>query len=286
MITFPPRFVFQNILGEGCFGFISKCKDQEQGIEIAIKSEPFNAMHLRLYYESKIFRVISNAPGFPSQRYFGTFGNFIHLGMDLLGSPLSHYLKTTFSLKSVLMIADQMLSRLEYFHRKGFVHRDIKPQNILIGLGNASNILYLIDFGLSVPYCDLSTGQHIPYSDDNMLVGTARFSSINSQLGIKQTRRDDLESLGYTLLYFANGNLPWMNVEASGDEKIQKICEMKIKTPISALCRKLPKEFDTYLELVRNLTYDSEPDYLFFRKMFRNIFLKLGYVYDKFDFLS
>jgi len=102
-----------------------------------------------------------------------------------------------------------MITRLESMHNNNFIHRDMKPDNFLMGLKGKAAVVYVIDFGLSKRYRDPKTGQHIPYRDGKSLTGTARYASVNTHIGIEQSRRDDLESIGYILLYLLKGSLPW-----------------------------------------------------------------------------
>lgn len=132
--------------------------------------------------------------------------------MDLLGPSLADlfaFCGNRFSLKTTLMLADQMLGRIDSVHKKNFIHRDMKPENFLMGIGSESQTVYIIDFGLSKKFKDAKTHQHVPYRENKNLTGTARYASVNAHLGIEQSRRDDLESIGYILVYFINGSLPW-----------------------------------------------------------------------------
>nr|VZI45602.1 unnamed protein product [Spirometra erinaceieuropaei] len=203
-------------IGSGSFGEIYLGVNQINGEEVAVKVESRYASHPQLPYESKIYRILNGGIGIPHMRWFGQEMNFHFLVMDLLGPSLEDlflFCSRRFTNKTVLMLADQMLSRVEFVHNKCFVHRDIKPDNFLMGIGRHCNKLYIIDYGLAKRYSCQRTGRHIPYREDKNLTGTARYASINAHLGIEQSRRDDMESLGYVLMYFNRGSLPWQGLK-------------------------------------------------------------------------
>mmetsp|Transcript_7245 Transcript_7245/g.7098 ORF Transcript_7245/g.7098 Transcript_7245/m.7098 type:complete len:211 (+) Transcript_7245:139-771(+) len=204
--------------------------------------------------------------------------------MDLLGPSLEDLFSLCnrrFTLKTVLMLADQLICRVEYVHSKSFIHRDIKPDNFLIGLGKRNSIVHIIDFGLAKKYRDFKTQKHIPYVEGKSLTGTARYASINAHVGIEQSRRDDLEAIGYVIMYFLRGSLPWQGISARGkEEKYQKIKESKMSTSIEVLCDGFPREFSIYISYCRNLKFEEAPDYAYLRRLFRDLFLQEGFEYD------
>jgi serine/threonine protein kinase len=150
-----------------------------------------------------------------------------------------------------------------------------------MGLGKKGNLVYIIDFGLAKKYKDSKTLTHIPYRENKNLTGTARYASINTHLGIEQSRRDDLESLGYVLMYFNLGTLPWQGLKAANKrQKYERISEKKLSTPIEDLCKGFPPEFATYLSYCRQMDFVQRPDYCYLRKIFRTLFHRQGFTYD------
>lgn len=222
--------------------------------------------------------------GIPSVHWYGIEGHYNVMVIDLLGPSLEDlfaFCNRKFSLKTVLMLADQMLNRLEFVHAKNFIHRDIKPDNFLIGLNRRAQVVHLIDFGLAKKFRDPRTQQHIAYRENKNLTGTARYASINTHLGIEQSRRDDLESLGYVLMYFNRGSLPWQGLKASTKkEKYERIMDKKMSTPVETLCKHYPFEFSKYLNYCRSLRFEDRPDYSYLRRLLKDLFFKDQYVYD------
>ena len=174
---------------------------------------------------------------------------------------------------------------MEYFHSKNFLHRDVKPDNFLMGKGKKRWLIYIIDYGLAKRYKDPRTGEHIKYHDDKEFTGTARYASLNTHLGIDQSRRDDLEGIAYSAIYFLKGSLPWQGLRAKDKkEKYSKIRDIKVSLSPEDLCDNLPFEFTTFLNYCRLLKFEQEPDYNYVRKLFKNLFIEEGfncdYMYD------
>lgn len=183
-----------------------------------------------------------------------------------------------FTVKTVAMCAKQMITRVQAIHEKSLIYRDIKPDNFLIGpAGKSSNMIYMIDFGMAKHYRDPKTKQHIPYRERKSLSGTARYMSINTHLGREQSRRDDLEGLGHVFMYFLRGGLPWQGLKAATNkQKYEKIGEKKQSTSIQELCEGFPEEFAIYLNYVRKLGFEEQPDYDFLRDLFAKVLANLG----------
>lgn len=271
-------------IGSGSFGDIYLGVNMTNGEEVAVKLESTKARHPQLLYESKLYKILQGGVGIPKIKWYGQEKDYNVLVMDLLGPSLEdlfNFCSRSFTMKTVLMLADQMIGRVEYVHNKNFIHRDIKPDNFLMGIGKHANKLYLIDFGLAKKYRDSRSKQHIPYREDKNLTGTARYASINAHLGIEQARRDDMESLGYVLMYFNRSSLPWQGLKAATKkQKYEKISEKKMSTPVEVLCKGFPAEFAMYLNYSKGLRFDEGPDYMYLRQLFRILFRTMNYQYD------
>ncbi|XP_062223523.1 casein kinase 1-like protein 3 isoform X2 [Phragmites australis] len=271
-------------IGSGSFGEIYLATHVDTYEIVAVKIESSKTNHPQLLYEAKLYNALQGGTGIANIKWCGIDGDENILVIDLLGPSLEDlfvYCGRRFSLKTVLMLADQMITRIEFMHSKGYLHRDIKPDNFLMGLGRKANQVYVIDFGLAKRYRDSTTNRHIPYRENKNLTGTARYASRNTHLGIEQSRRDDLESIGYVLLYFLRGSLPWQGLKAATKKKkYDKISEKKLSTPIEALCKSHPVEFASYFHYCHSLTFDQRPDYSFLRRLFRDLFDREGYQFD------
>jgi len=271
-------------IGNGSFGEIYLGVNVQTSEEVAIKLENTRNRHLQLQHESRLYRMLQGGYGIPNIHWYGLEGAFNVLVMDLMGPSLEdlfNLCNRRFTLKTVLMLADQMISRIEYMHTKKFIHRDIKPDNFLIGLGRKASQVFVIDFGLAKRYKDPKTDQHIPYREGKSLTGTARYASLSTHLGIEQSRRDDLEGLGYVFVYFLKGALPWQGLPArTKKDKYEQIKQKKITTAIEELCEGLPPEFSQYITYCRGLGFEDRPDYSYLKRLLKDLFFRENYSQD------
>ncbi|KAK3402015.1 kinase-like domain-containing protein [Sordaria brevicollis] len=273
-------------IGEGSFGVIFEGTNLLNNQQVAIKFEPRKSDAPQLRDEYRTYKILVGCPGIPNVYYFGQEGLHNILVIDLLGPSLEDlfdHCNRRFSLKTVVMVAKQMLSRVQTIHEKNLIYRDIKPDNFLIGRQNTktANVIHVVDFGMAKQYRDPKTKQHIPYRERKSLSGTARYMSINTHLGREQSRRDDLEALGHVFMYFLRGGLPWQGLKAATNkQKYEKIGEKKQTTAIKDLCEGFPEQFAQYLTYVRNLGFEDQPDYDYLRELFSQALKDAGGVED------
>ncbi|CAB4069225.1 CSNK1A [Lepeophtheirus salmonis] len=262
------RYRLVRKIGSGSFGDIYLGINITNGEEVAVKMEAKEARHPQLFYESKLYKILQGGIGIPHIRWFGIERDYNVLVLDLLGPSLEdlfNFCCRRFTLKTVLMLGDQMIGRITF----------------LWVLGDTVIKFSLIDYGLAKKYRDTRTRLHIAYREDKNLTGTARYASINAHLGIEQSRRDDMESLGYVIMYFNRGTLPWQGLKAATKkQKYEKISERKMSTPVEVLCKGYPAEFAMFLNYCRGLRYEEAPDYMYLRQLFRILFRTLHHQYD------
>ena len=269
-------------LGEGSFGKVYKVEYNNQ--YYAIKME--NKEHSQGLLESEAtIMTYLKGPNIPNIIFFGQNLDYNILIMQLMGKSLEDLINVhkIFTIKTVCMLGFQMVNNLQYIHDRHIIHRDIKPDNFVMGLNENNAHLYIIDFGLSKKYRSSETLLQYPLIKRKKLVGTARYASIHALEEFEQSRRDDLESVGYVLLYFLRGSLPWQGLKVKvKEERYQKILEKKKETTSEELCRGFPFIFQEFVNYARNLDYLEEPNY----DNIKNIFYSyvVNDLNDNFDF--
>jgi len=271
-------------LGEGSFGKVYKA--EYNGDYYAIKMENKSKEQGLLELEATIMSYLKG-PNIPFIKSYGYSGDFNVLVMQLLDKSLEDLINkyNTFSIKTVAMLGYQMVNILQYIHDRHIIHRDIKPDNFVMGAQEDNAKLYILDFGLAKKYRSSRTLVQYPYVKKKKLTGTARYASIHALEAYEQSRRDDLESVGYVLMYFLRGNLPWQGLKVrSKEDRYKKILEKKKETSSQDLCKDFPHEFFEYVDYSKNLEYEENPDYDFLRQKFLDVLKGLNeemdYIYD------
>lgn len=263
----PAQLIDVGPLGQGSFGTVRVMEHKGTGRRYAVKIESVDSRAPQLQYEGRVYTELKH-----TKRIVKAYAIWIERGawrlaMELLG-PSLEAVRTSLTINDIITwVAVQAIEALRNVHDRDYVHRDVKPDNFLVGpSGIGSRELYLIDFGLAKKY--RVKGQHIVYRDKKHLTGTARYASIHTHLGREQSRRDDMESLGYTLVYLMKGSLPWQqsrnrqsNKDRTKDEQYKLISECKQATSIEALCENLPIAMTYYFHAISTLEFDSAPDY-------------------------
>eukprot|EP00928_Gymnodinium_smaydae_P003337 TRINITY_DN11196_c0_g2_i1.p1 TRINITY_DN11196_c0_g2~~TRINITY_DN11196_c0_g2_i1.p1 ORF type:complete len:470 (+),score=102.67 TRINITY_DN11196_c0_g2_i1:135-1412(+) len=267
------RFVLQKRLGAGAFGQVWSSKDEKNnGRIVAVKLErkDMSKRSGQLVNEYELlheFKTPVQQQGFAEVVYFGRQDEYVYLVMELLGKALDEYQAKCggrFNVATTMYLGEQILRRLEFIHSRGILHRDVKPDNFMMGVGPNAHIVYMCDFGLSETYYDASG--HFSHDPDS-LTGTARYASINAHCNT-QSRRDDVESLGYVLVYLLTGTLPWIGLDApSDDDEYTAICQAKKSISPEKLCEKLPSQLAKYITYARKLAYKQRPDYTMLRQL-------------------
>ncbi|CAD8197878.1 unnamed protein product [Paramecium pentaurelia] len=268
------KFILLEKVGQGSFGYIFKTENCETKEIVATKFEKrenkSNGTASMLVREIKVLLELGGLEGFPQIQYYGRDENYNYCMITYLGHNLEYLLRRSkgFSQLSCLKLSIQLIERLESLHNKNIIHRDLKPENMVIGYID-THIIYLIDFGLA-KYFKESNGQHIPLSDKKGIIGTARYASIAAHQGFEQSRKDDLESLAYVLIYLNLGKLPWMNLQiADKHEKYKAIYEMKKNVKLELLTEGLPQCYLLLLQHAKSREFSESPNYAFLKDQFR-----------------
>ena len=263
-------------LGEGSFGMIFKAESPSGNYAFKFEKKRPNKRSL-LKNESEVM-IYLKGKGIPSIESYIEDENYNIMIMQLLGKSLEGLLKESdnkkFSLKTICLLALEIIPILKFMHDKHIIHRDIKPDNFAIGYDDPCQI-YILDFGLAKKYRSSRTLKHNLMIKHSRLTGTARYASINALHGFEQSRRDDLESFGYVLAYLIRGSLPWQGIAAkTKEEKYAKILNKKINIPIEKLLKNEPQELINYIKYTKILKYEQDPDYEYLIGLFKNIFSK------------
>lgn len=267
--VFLNRYLVKEEIGCGSFGRVFKAEDLHKPKSFALKVDICQKGNV--YLESKTLSDLQGISGIPKLYKQGIEENFSYILMELLGQNLNKLMKSAggkFTLSTAIQCTKQILNRIEKIHRKGYLHRDLKPHQILVGLSKKQ--LYITDFGLSRRF--EVNSYHISFQNSCPRIGNATFSSLNNHSGVRQSRRDDLESIAYMTIYFLKGRLPWqVNRKLTSSSKWQAIFQIKSNIKTEELCAGCPKEFGIFLNYVKNLKFEEKPDYSYCSSLFDQI---------------
>lgn len=254
---------------------------------VAVKLEQKATKAPQLPLEYRFIKMIGPVEGFPRIIKIDECVGLYHaMVMELLGPSLEEVFNTCdrkMSLKSVLYLSIQLLARFQTLHSKNIIYRDVKPENFLLGRAGMGkeNVVHIIDYGLAKEYINPETGTHIAFRGQKGAIGTARYMSVNTHMGKEQSRRDDLEALGYVIIYLMRGSLPWQGLPANDHkDRMKKIGDMKRKMPLEEICERCPEEFVSYLRYVKHLDFYEAPDYDYLRKLFFDLFVQSRFIDD------
>ena len=276
-------------LGSGAFGQIYKCLNKENNKLYAAKIEPYDTNNPQLQKENKFLNELKGNFGFPITYDYINKSTDKILILDLLGPNLGDIMynlpNKKFSIKTTLMITNQILQRIKDLHNKNIIHRDIKPENFVIGKSPKERIIYMIDFGLSKHYINEKNNIHIPFKNERNVIGTLRYISINCHMRNEVSRRDDLESFFYVIVYFFTGSLPWIGIRCKNkEEKFKRVFEKKKEFVPEKICFELPEEFKMFICYVLDLDFMDTPNYSYLNDLINKLFTRFGYFKDDINF--
>ena len=267
-------------LGEGSFGKVYKA--EYNGEYYALKFESRSRTKSLLEMESTVMAYLQG-PNIPYIKSYGYSDDYNLLVMQYMDKSLEDilHIRKTFSIKTTAMIGFQLIGVLHYIHDKNYIHRDVKPDNCVMGSDELNENLYLIDFGLAKKYRSSRTLKQYPMTRKKKLTGTARYASIHALEGFEQSRRDDIEAVGYVMAYLLRGGLPWQGLKIKTKEnKYKNILEKKKEISSEELFKGFPIEFAEILDNVKKLEYLEEPEYEMLRNKLISLCKRLNYKFD------
>ncbi|AFN82700.1 casein kinase 1-like protein [Encephalitozoon romaleae SJ-2008] len=267
-------------IASGAFGDIFIGQNTTTNQTVAVKLEK-KAHYSQLKHEYGVYKALGGTRTPKIYEYGKILYENVYVNglvMELMGKSLEQLFVTCnrrFSLKTVLMLGEKMVDNVEYLHHRNYVHRDIKPDNFVFDL--RGDKLYLIDYGLAKEFRNPMTFKHREMRTDKSLTGTARYASLRTHQGYEQSRRDDLESIGFCMVYFLKGRLPWQGLKAkTKQEKYDRIRENKEGISLYELCMGLPKEIHSFCFYARNLGYEDMPNYAYLRTLLNDALRQRG----------
>ncbi|KAN0093304.1 Protein kinase-like domain containing protein [Tylopilus felleus] len=278
------RYTLKEILDTGSH-VVYRARDLIKGRDVAVKLEHCTQDLSSLEHEFHVLKKLQGGTGFLQPVFFGRELSYRALVLNDVATPLCDILTSQgghLDPDVVLTVGHQLVHRLEHVHSHDYIHCDIKPQNVLIGTNTSNYTVFLIDFGIAFQYRHSATRAHVPCQQGCHFVGTPSFTSINHHLGIQSTRRDDLESLAYTLIYLLQGSLPWFS-SIHPDLSNDSILKLKQDTAVDELCDGLP-ELATFLHYSRSLAYTAKPDYDYLRSLLHHRVLNVSTSHGLLDF--
>ena len=269
------RYLIQKRVGKGSFGTVYQGQIKDTNDKVAIKIEKREKNDTGTL-ETEAYRLIYlQGDGIPKIFCYGNNQSHNLLVEELLGKSLEELFNSCnkkFSLKTVCVLGIEMIKLIQFVHNKYHIHRDIKPDNFMTGRGINEDKIYIIDFGLAKKYYSTSKKQHIKFCEGKHLIGTARYCGRNAHRGYEQGRRDDIESIGYVLMYFLVGMLPWQGLKIKKlEDQFEKIAQKKYNTSFEELTEGQPEEFLKYFQHCDELQFEEQPDYEYLIGLFQSM---------------
>ncbi|KIK96562.1 hypothetical protein PAXRUDRAFT_10721 [Paxillus rubicundulus Ve08.2h10] len=274
-----------NEIGRGAYGLVFRALDTTSGTSLAVKKSRVSLRIRRtlLHYEAEVLQALRGHPAIPTLFGYGRFSHFEYLGMELGGKSVMDIVKHNDShgvqLKTVILLALQIISALQHIHSRGFIHRDVKPDHMLLSLSDSARIMF-VDYGIACPRPQVSsTKRYDPELQRKQVVGTLKWASLNAHNGLHLSWRDDLISLSYVLLFLLRGNLPWVSTP-KGSTAVGAAVRLRLakeKWTGSQLAQGYPVEFGCFLDQTKDLGFDETPPYERYMELFEDLYRRSGF---------